>query len=181
MTPAEFLVPISLAITLLWPWWTFRFVVPLAPFLFLYLIKGLSMRDDFRIARIVLLSIVGLNFTITPATSISPAETPRRWIGSADSTRPTPSCSGLTGTWTNMRPSRRQTPRSCICHTGQPTITLDTLTEKWSVWRIVVRATSRRWCATHYRAPGEVGTSFVTILILTRTRGSGSSRSSDNF
>ena len=41
VTVAELLVPISLGIIFLWPFWTFRFVVPLAPYLFFYLVAGI--------------------------------------------------------------------------------------------------------------------------------------------
>ena len=61
VTVAEFLVPISLAITVLWPWWTFRFVLPLSPFLFFYFIRGLQWPGVVPLARIVILSIIGLN------------------------------------------------------------------------------------------------------------------------
>lgn len=61
LTVAELLVPISLAIVLLWPFWSFRFVLPLTPFLFLYFLRGLHALASVRVARIALLSIVGLN------------------------------------------------------------------------------------------------------------------------
>lgn len=43
LTMAEFVVPFSLAIILLWPWETMRFVLPLSPFLFFYLLVGLRL------------------------------------------------------------------------------------------------------------------------------------------
>jgi hypothetical protein len=39
-TLAELFVPLSLAVTLLWPWWPLRFVVPLLPFIFYYMAIG---------------------------------------------------------------------------------------------------------------------------------------------
>lgn len=42
ITLAELVAPVSLLITLIWPWWPFRFVLPLAPFLILYLLAGLA-------------------------------------------------------------------------------------------------------------------------------------------
>ena len=38
---AEIVVPLSLALIVSWPFWTFRFVLPLAPFLLVYLVDGL--------------------------------------------------------------------------------------------------------------------------------------------
>lgn len=62
MTVAEFLVPISLAVVLLWPFWSFRFVLPLTPFLFFYLVIGLQvLTRSLQVARITLLCIIGLN------------------------------------------------------------------------------------------------------------------------
>jgi len=40
MTMAEFAVPLSLAVTFLWPWETFRFVLPLIPFVIFYFLMG---------------------------------------------------------------------------------------------------------------------------------------------
>jgi hypothetical protein len=62
MTVAEFLVPISVAIILLWPFASFRFMLPLIPFLFFYLVIGLqALTRTARAARIVLLCIIGLS------------------------------------------------------------------------------------------------------------------------
>ncbi len=40
ITMAEIAVPLSLVITILWPWETFRFILPLVPFLLLYTVLG---------------------------------------------------------------------------------------------------------------------------------------------
>lgn len=61
-TIVEFLVPMSLAIVLLWPFWSFRFVLPLTPYLFFYLVTGLQLiTRSRRIVRIAVLCIIGLN------------------------------------------------------------------------------------------------------------------------
>jgi hypothetical protein len=79
MTVAEMLTPLVLAIILIWPFWTFRFVLPLTPFLMLYFIAGLqaatrvasrlpglgTRADSLRLVRLALLSIVGLTSSIT--------------------------------------------------------------------------------------------------------------------
>ena len=61
VTVAEVLVPVSFAITLIWPFWTFRFVVPLAPYLFVYLAKGITAVAPVTVTRLVLLCLIGLN------------------------------------------------------------------------------------------------------------------------
>jgi hypothetical protein len=62
ITVAEILIPISLAVVLLWPFWSFRFVLPLTPYLFFYLVTGLrTLTRSWQAARIALLCIIGLN------------------------------------------------------------------------------------------------------------------------
>jgi hypothetical protein len=61
VTAAELLVPVSLAIIVVWPFWTFRFVLPLAPYLFFYLVAGLRACTPAAMARIALLCLIGLN------------------------------------------------------------------------------------------------------------------------
>lgn len=62
LTVAEFLVPVSLTVVLLWPFWSFRFVLPLTPYLFYYLAIGVQgLTRSPQVARIVLLCIIGLN------------------------------------------------------------------------------------------------------------------------
>src|SRR5688500_11895524 len=61
VTAAELLLPISLAIILVWPFWTFRFVVPLTPYLFFYLVAGLRTLASVGVARVALLCVIGLH------------------------------------------------------------------------------------------------------------------------
>jgi hypothetical protein len=61
ITVTEFLVPMSVAIVLVWPFWSFRFVLPLTPYLYLYLITGIqALTRSMRAARIVVLCLIGL-------------------------------------------------------------------------------------------------------------------------
>ena len=62
MTVAEFLVPVAVAIVLLWPFWSFRFVLPLTPYFFFYLVAGLQvLMRSAQVTRIVMLCLIGLN------------------------------------------------------------------------------------------------------------------------
>ena len=74
LTAAELLVPISLALTVAVPFQTFRYVLPLAPFMFFYLVEGVrtatvwcervantTRRDPWRVARVVLLCLIGFD------------------------------------------------------------------------------------------------------------------------
>ena len=60
LTAAEFLVPLTLGMIVLWPFWSFRFVLPLTPFLLFYFGRGIQVLAP-RAAGIVLLSLLGLN------------------------------------------------------------------------------------------------------------------------
>jgi hypothetical protein len=61
-TAAEFVVPLSIVMIVLWPQWTYRFVLPLAPFLLFYLLAGLrTLTPALPPARVALLCVIGLN------------------------------------------------------------------------------------------------------------------------
>jgi hypothetical protein len=61
LTVAELLVPATLGIIVVWPFWTFRFILPLAPYLFVYLVRGLRTFAPAAVARVALLCLFGLN------------------------------------------------------------------------------------------------------------------------
>ena len=59
---AEFMVPLSIALIVVWPWPAYRFVLPLTPYLFFYLLAGLrTMTRALPVARVALLCVIGLN------------------------------------------------------------------------------------------------------------------------
>jgi Glycosyltransferase family 87 len=60
---AEIVVPVSLAMIVSWPFWTFRFVLPLAPFLMVYLVDGLRAVTPAasRVPVLAMLGVVGLS------------------------------------------------------------------------------------------------------------------------
>jgi hypothetical protein len=60
---AEIVVPLSLALIVAWPFWTFRFVLPLAPFLLVYLVDGLRAVTPAASAvpALAMLGVVGLS------------------------------------------------------------------------------------------------------------------------
>lgn len=59
---AEYVMPASLLIVVLWPFWSFRYVLPLAPFLFFYMVDGLRglKPNQSRVASLVMAAVVGL-------------------------------------------------------------------------------------------------------------------------
>ena len=60
---AEIVVPLSLALIVAWPFWTFRFVLALAPFLLVYLVDGLRAvtPPTSRVPVLVMIGVVGLS------------------------------------------------------------------------------------------------------------------------
>ena len=118
---------------MLWPFWSFRFVLPLTPFLYLYFVNGLTRAAA---ARVALLVVIGLNFYdhagyITHARSQSP--TGGDWVAvfrELDTT--------LGWMKTHLDPDAvvaATNPALVHLRTGHKTITLDRVTEPWSVWR----------------------------------------------
>jgi hypothetical protein len=132
-TVAEYLVPISLLITLFWPFWSFRFVLPLTPFLYLYFVRGLTQAAA---ARVVLLVVIGLNLFdhagyIARARSDRPV--PVDWIAMFQELDTT-----LDWMKANLDPDAvvaATNPALVHLRTGHKTITLDRLIEPWSVWQ----------------------------------------------
>lgn len=152
MTPAEILVPLSLGITLLWPWWTFRFILPLTPFLYFYFVRGLSRTASGAVVRVVLLTIVGLNFYdhvgyLAEARSDQP--TRADWIARAEE---------VEGSirWIDAHIDRSTViaatnPALLHLRTGHKTITLDSLAEPWHNWRR--RGIRYVACLDHHELP----------------------------
>lgn len=150
VTVAELLVPISLGIIFVWPFWTFRFVLPLTPYLFLYFVVGIqtlavwltppkrnAMLDPLRIARIALLSIIGLNLS-DHARYILQARSSMRsdrvaWLAQAREV-------DTTLDWMSRNLDKdgviaTTNPGLVYLRTGRKTISLDRPIDNWSTWR----------------------------------------------
>jgi hypothetical protein len=149
-TVAEFLVPLSLVITLLWPFWTFRFVLPLTPFLYLYFVKGLM---EPAAARIVLLVVISLNLYDHGGYIARVRSDPANgadWIANFQELDTT-----LEWMKAHLEPDAVvATTNPAIVHlwTGHKTITLDRVMEPWSVWR--TRGARYVACLVSYELPG---------------------------
>jgi hypothetical protein len=161
-TVAEFLVPISLTITLLWPFWSFRFVLPLTPFLFLYLAKGLTHAAA---ARIGLLVIISLNLYDHAGYIARLRSDPVKvdWIAHFQELDTT-----LDWMKAHLDPGAvvaATNPAIVHLRTGHKTITLDRVTEPWSVWRD--RGARYIACLVSYELPG-AGQGPHTLLYQSR-------------
>jgi hypothetical protein len=148
-TVAEFLVPISLVITLLWPFWSFRFVLPLTPFLFMYLAKGLTHTAA---ARIALLVVISLNLYDHAGyiARLRTNPTGVDWIARFEELETT-----LKWMDAHLAPDAvvaATNPAIVHLWTGHKTITLDRVTEPWSVWQ--ERGARYIACLVSYDLPG---------------------------
>ena len=146
LTVVEILVPVSLAITLLWPFWSFRFVLPLTPYLVFYLLSGLrrvqlwtapATSDPWRFARIAVMVMLGmhvydhLGYIVHVRTAATLAED--EWLARS---REVDAALG----WMSQNLPGRATiattnPALVYLRTGRPTVTLDRMSEDWSVWK----------------------------------------------
>jgi hypothetical protein len=60
VTVSELLMPVAIAIVVVWPYRTFRFILPLTPFLLLYFVRGLQVLAP-KAMRAILLCLIGLH------------------------------------------------------------------------------------------------------------------------
>jgi len=137
-TAAEFFVPLSLAMIVLVPYQTFRYVLALAPFLFFYLVGGTRQATrSARPARIVLLCVIGFALLdhvqyLQAKLGAAPDQT-IEWL--ADSAE----IDQVLG-WMNERldgPGAVATtnPPLVYLRTGRKTVALGDLTHRWRGWK----------------------------------------------
>jgi hypothetical protein len=135
VTVAELLVPISLGMVFFWPFWTFRFVVPLTPYLFFYLIAGMRIFAAPRVVRIALLCVVGLHiadharYVVAMRGEQSENVT---WLAQSHETDAV-----LDWMTAHLGEGLIATTNPALVHlrTGHKTLSFDRPRENWSVWR----------------------------------------------
>jgi len=148
VTVAEPLVVLSLGMIVLWPFWTFRFVLPLVPFLFVYLVLGVealvswlgglrarSSLEAYAAARILLLVIIGLH-VLDHAQYIAQTYGQSRggvWKAQADDINQVLD-------WVRQHPElpgavAADNPALVYLHTGRRTVAINSFDDKWSRWR----------------------------------------------
>jgi hypothetical protein len=145
LTVAEILTPIALMVVLLWPFWTFRFVLPLTPFLMAYLLAGFQAvvarlspaagaERALPVLRIAVLTILGLHlydhagylWAARDAGSIG-------WIADAED-------ADRTMDWVRAHVPRdavvaSTNPALVYLQTDRRSVTLDQVTSDWQRWR----------------------------------------------
>jgi hypothetical protein len=150
LTAAELLVPLSLALTVAVPFQTFRYVLPLTPFLFFYLIEGVRRatvwcgratgavpRDPWRLARIVTLCLIGFD-VLDHAQYIFDARNAERaqavdWIG--DSKEIDEVLGWMKGHLPEGAAVVTTNPALVYLATGHKTLALDGYQDNWRRWK----------------------------------------------
>ena len=136
VTVAELFLPISLVIIIFWPFWTFRFVVPLAPYLFFYLVTGIRTVATLKVARLALLCMIGLNVSDHARYLLDARDAERAshvtWLVQARETDDV--IEWMIG---NLGEGAIATtnPAMVYLRTGHRTISFDRPREDWTIWR----------------------------------------------
>ncbi len=136
VTVAELLVPASLGIIFIWPFWTFRFVLPLAPYLFFYLVAGIRTFAPLRVARLALLCVIGLHlsdharYVLNARDPVDSSQV--SWLVQARETD-----AALVWMTRNLEAGAIATTNPALVYlrTGHRTLSFDRPLEDWSVWR----------------------------------------------
>lgn len=183
LTSAELAVPLSLAITVLWPWDTFRLVLPVLPFLFFYFLMGcrtiyqfyqqrrgsLPPRAQWAVLGVLVASILALNlyanvYYISRKLSSSPLDRPV-WLRAFDELE-------VMLKWIDRELPKEYviatpSPPLINLYTGHKTLSAFEPTTNWANWnRLNVRYVARtiifdapepfeRQLKTIYRSSGE--------------------------
>lgn len=148
VTVAEPLAVMTLGMIVLWPFWTFRFVLPLVPFLFVYLVLGAETLAGwlgrlhqkiapapYSVARIVLMVIIGLHVLDHSQYLALTYGDPRGgiWKSEADDIN-------QVFDWIRQHPTpagavAADNPALVYLRTGRRTVAIDSYDDKWSRWR----------------------------------------------
>jgi hypothetical protein len=136
----ELLVPLSIAMAVLVPYWTYRYVLPLAPFIFGYVAYGLRMRataDEWRLARILLLCVIGLDVT-DHAQYISDAHGTTR-AGAVDWLADSREVDEVLGWMRRQLPQdaavASSNPALVYLRTGRKSVGIEDYRRQWSAWK----------------------------------------------
>ncbi|MFN0109003.1 MAG: hypothetical protein ACKVZH_09120 [Blastocatellia bacterium] len=149
MTLIEFIVPLSLGVTLIWGWEQFRLLLPLVPFLFFYLLMGVrliirlyeKLYDDGKSRELIPLLVVSWLLALTALHGnykyIQKMNEPRptdrvRWIAAYDENEAMMKHIGDTVPKTEIIAT--QNPALLHLYTGHKTIASDDPAGSWDNW-----------------------------------------------
>ena len=136
ITVTEILIPVVLVIIVVWPFWTFRFLVPLAPFLFFYLVVGIRTVASISAVRIALLCMIGLHVSdhARYLLEVRDAESSARvsWLVQA---RETEDVLAWVADHAGEGIIATTNPALVYLRTGHKTVSFDRAREDWSLWK----------------------------------------------
>jgi hypothetical protein len=133
-TTAEFLVPLSVGMIVIWPWPAYRFVLPLTPFLFFYLLAGLrTMTPALPVARVALLCVIGLNAADHAQYILESRTTLLDWA--ADSQETDALLDWMRGHVTGDGYVAATNPALVYLRTGRRTVPIDDAAANWRRWK----------------------------------------------
>jgi hypothetical protein len=148
MTVAEPMVVLALTMIILWPFWTFRFVLPLVPFLLCYFVSGLealagaaaragrSMTiDPALVVRIFLFVIVGLNVLDHTQYIAQAYGDPRGASWKAHANDINQVFNWITREGTQDGAIAADNPALVYLRTGRRTIAISSTVDKWARWK----------------------------------------------
>jgi hypothetical protein len=151
ITLTEILIPCSLAVIVIWPWWTFRFVLPLAPFLLYYLAIGLltirqsaqkllrsaNATAEWSVVRVLLFCVLGLYAYDHIGYVRSQLQNPESsgWISEYNESMETLEWVRTSLPADAIVASNR--PVNIFLHTGRKAVACDQVLENWERWKRV--------------------------------------------
>jgi hypothetical protein len=147
---AEIVVPLSLALIVSWPFWTFRFVLPLAPFLLVYLVDGLRAVTPAAspVPALAMLGVAGLSLFDHGEYLVRARVRQPDWSVYAEDT-------GAVLAWLQQHPTggviATSNPALVYLRTGTPTIQLEGFVD-----RAVLKARGVRYVVWVHLAPMRV-------------------------
>jgi hypothetical protein len=136
-TVAEIVVPVSLLLTVTWPFWAFRFVLPLAPFLYFYLVSGLEvLAGEARrasVVRIALTCAIALNLGDHALYIAQSSTAPQEWVQDSRD-------ADALFEWmrTNLKGPgyvASDNPALVYLRAGRQGVTIDDANRKWQQWK----------------------------------------------
>jgi hypothetical protein len=137
VTAAEFLVVASLTLTVLWPFWPFRFVLPLTPLLYLYLVAGVQrlVQPALQptVLRIALLSVIGLQVLDHAQYAATRHSGAQGW--KADAAEVEGVLQWMTGNLTGSGYVATTNPALVYLRTGRKTVAIDEAAANWERWK----------------------------------------------
>jgi hypothetical protein len=131
-TVAEILLPLALATVAVWPFWSFRFVLPLTPFLFFYFVRGIQAISP-SAARVALLCIVGLDLFDHAGYILLPRPPGVDWVSQAREV-------DAAVDWIGSSLDRHEglaasNPALIYLRTGRKSVTFDHFSGDWAPWK----------------------------------------------